>query len=157
MDNAFNNDTMMEWLEVLFRIDKTQHIFCFSHIINLIMKSLLFGRNLSAFEKSLIGASDEGIARLWRDRGVVGKVHNVVKWIMGSDQRRQGFQEVLKKVRRAKTAGQLDDGLYKHTHNMLIKDGGGEFNIFEVYPTRAFYFGTRYNIGSLSDWLACSR
>ena len=69
---------MMEWLEVLFRIDKTQHIFCFGHIINLIVKSLLFGRNLSAFEKSLIGASDEGIARLWRDRGVVGKVHNVV-------------------------------------------------------------------------------
>ena len=63
-------------------INKDSHGYCIGHIINLIVKSILFGEGLSKFEKELAGASDIENFRLWRRQGVVGRMHNIVKYIM---------------------------------------------------------------------------
>jgi len=59
----------------------TWHGYCVGHIINLIVKSILFGEGLSKFVKELAGASDIENFRLWRRQEVIGRLHNIVKYI----------------------------------------------------------------------------
>jgi hypothetical protein len=60
---------------------------CFGHILNLSAKALLFGSNPEAFENQLSGAAalSETEHDLWRRRGPVGKLHNLVVDIDRSD------------------------------------------------------------------------
>ena len=90
-DNASNNDTMMRELAVLLpgKISEQDHGYCLGHIINLIIQAILFGKGLSCFQKDLAGAGDNEVFKIWRACGVIGKVHNIVKYIMRSDQCRQ--------------------------------------------------------------------
>ncbi|KAM3465668.1 hypothetical protein MY5147_009215 [Beauveria neobassiana] len=67
MDNAGDNDKCLEALQRSFRsIDpEADRIRCIGHIINLVVKALLFGEGVSAWEKKLIKASEEGRVALW--------------------------------------------------------------------------------------------
>ena len=104
------------------------HGYCIGHIINLIVKSILFGEGLSRFEKELAGAGDVDNFRLWWKQGVVGRLHNIVKYIMRSDQRRQEFARGSRKL------AQSEDELFQRVL-MLMKDGGGKFKAFNnLYP-----------------------
>ncbi|RKK68471.1 hypothetical protein BFJ71_g17788 [Fusarium oxysporum] len=53
---------------------------CFGHTLNLSAKALLFGHNVEAFEEQLSGAAalSEAEHALWRRKGPVGKLHNLV-------------------------------------------------------------------------------
>ena len=124
-DNASNNDTMMRALVEMLppgTISEQQHGFCLGHIINLIVQAMLFGKGLSRFQKDLAGVSDGEVFRLWRAFGVLGKVHNIVKYIMRSDQRRQ---QLAKWYRGRKKSNISEDRLFEHCL-MLIQDGGGK-------------------------------
>ncbi|KAF4448243.1 restless-like transposase [Fusarium austroafricanum] len=60
---------------------------CFGHVINLVVKAILFGRDADAFE-SRLGHGDllaTAEQELWRKRGPVGKLHNLVVAIHRSD------------------------------------------------------------------------
>ncbi|KAM3552688.1 hypothetical protein MY1884_007078 [Beauveria asiatica] len=121
MDNAGDNDKCLEALQRSFRsIDpEVDRIRCIGHVINLVVKALLFGKGVSAWEKKLIEASEEGRVALWSLKGVIGKLHNLVCYINHSDARR----EVLRaRMRVTKTSdGKLFVGV-------LLKDGGIRWN-----------------------------
>src|ERR1700722_4407404 len=76
--------------------DEVEHrrLRCLGHIINLAAKSFFFSANSDIFEKEIDRAQleEEQVERnLWRKRGPVGKLHNVVQYIRDSPQRREEF------------------------------------------------------------------
>ena len=92
MDNAYNYETMMNAIQQSYpAISRNARLRCSGHVINLVVKAILCGERPSAFSKAIVGCSDADSFVLWRQLGAIGKVHNYIKWIMGSDQRRQIF------------------------------------------------------------------
>ncbi|KAJ3453414.1 hypothetical protein MRS44_017661 [Fusarium solani] len=89
LDNAESNDKAMEIIggELGF-VGSTRRGRCFGHTLNLSAKALLFGHNVEAFEEQLSGeaALSEAEHTLWRRKGPVGKLHNLVVDVRRSDQ-----------------------------------------------------------------------
>lgn len=87
LDNASNNDTAMEEIgKALGFKGKTRRLRCFGHILNLAVKALLFGHDSEAFEDDEGNeALDSKVHELWRRKGPVGKLHNLILWIHRSD------------------------------------------------------------------------
>ncbi|KAH7461855.1 hypothetical protein FOMA001_g18916 [Fusarium oxysporum f. sp. matthiolae] len=89
LDNAESNDKAMEVIggELGF-VGSTRRGRCFGHTLNLSAKALLFGHNVEAFEEQLSGeaALSEAEHTLWRRKGPVGKLHNLVVDVRRSDQ-----------------------------------------------------------------------
>jgi hypothetical protein len=88
LDNAGNMDTSMQTLGKELGFDpKLRRVRCFGHIINLVVKAILFGHNADAFEQEheqntqLMQAEFD----LWRKRGPVGKLHNWAVAVHQSD------------------------------------------------------------------------
>jgi hypothetical protein len=81
-DNASNNDTYIEALSSKFEFDHfKRRIRCISHVINLVARSLLFGKEPEALKEKLTQSND---IELWRKRGPLSKIHNIVTWIRAS-------------------------------------------------------------------------
>jgi hypothetical protein len=94
MDNADNNDTCLRQLATKFDINPAQQrMRCFGHVINLVVKALLMGTGLSKFQKELTDANDSDTFRIWRNQGAIGKLHNIIRYIMRSTQRIYAFNE----------------------------------------------------------------
>jgi hypothetical protein len=92
MDNAANNDTALRALSQHFVIEEhEQRLRCFGHVVNLVVKALLFGEGLTRFTKELKDASDFHDFRIRRNKGAIGKLHNLVVYITRSNQRVQAF------------------------------------------------------------------
>ena len=132
LDNARNNDTAMEALAEEFGFDmKQRRLRCAGHIINLVARQILFGEDIDAFETQASIAKDElGDLLLWRKKGPVGKLHNVVKYIQDSDQRRKQFERIQlfeltmvedDKASREKTYRLIDDcnTRWNSSHDMI--------------------------------------
>ena len=96
LDNAGNNDTCMQALACTFGFNwKERRIRCAGHVINLVAREILFGKNHDALELELQAAKEEvKELELWRKKGPIGKLHNIVTFIRHSDQRNQLFKEV---------------------------------------------------------------
>jgi hypothetical protein len=87
-DNALSNDTFVEELAEHLgnRFEASvRRLRCFGHIINLVVKALLFGKDVEAFEREAISAVqiEDNLKQLraWRKKGPVGKIHNIVTHI----------------------------------------------------------------------------
>ncbi|KAF4447837.1 transposase-like protein [Fusarium austroafricanum] len=91
MDNANKNGKCLEALQHSFSsIDpEADRIRCIGHIVNLVVKALLFGKGVSAWEKNVIEASEEQHVALWSLKGVISKLHNLVIHINRIDARRE--------------------------------------------------------------------
>ena len=93
LDNATNNDTAVESIEaeLIWRgtiptiSAEERRLRCFGHILNLVVKALLFGNEESALETS----KEE--MTTWRKLGPIGKLHNVIRYIRSSPQCRECF------------------------------------------------------------------
>ena len=87
LDNAESNDTAMTALGDLFGFDGRQRrVRCFGHIINLVAKALLFGKDDEVFDsEERLNVLDLAQHNLWRKKGPIGKLHNLVHWIHRSD------------------------------------------------------------------------
>jgi hypothetical protein len=78
---------------------------CLGHIIHLAAKAFLFGNSVEAFEtvtegvdKTSVDLDSETMKKAQaagRDKGVVGKLHNVAVYIRSSPQRREAFKRVI--------------------------------------------------------------
>jgi len=110
-DNASNNNTSIEWLDQLMRNDGYEgfdpvkrRLRCFAHEMQLATKALLFGPNVKELERYPATADvteeekREYAKKKWRAFGAVGKLHNVVKYIRGSPQRREGYSIIRDKL-----------------------------------------------------------
>lgn len=88
LDNASNMDSAMEEIGMKLGFEpKTRRIRCFGHVLNLVAKALLFGHSVDAFEEEVDGepALDATQHEIWRKKGPIGKLHNLVHWIHRSD------------------------------------------------------------------------
>ena len=97
MDNASNNDTVLAALTIGVPFDPKQlRLRCFGHIINLVVKALLFGNSSASLQQQLGEAGDEQAFEIWRKQGAIGKLHNIVYYITRSDGRRRAFEAAQK-------------------------------------------------------------
>lgn len=94
-DNASENEACMNILSAELAIPRgKRHVFCIGHIINLVAHQLLFGEDPESFEESLITVTAEEVElRNWRRRGPIGKLHNLIRYINHSTQRRDAFAQ----------------------------------------------------------------
>ncbi len=89
LDNATNNDTTLEELSKSIPFDpRNKRLRCAGHMINLAAHSFLYGQDSSKLESKLKqDQSDVSRLELWRQRGPVGKFHNLVFHITLSTRR----------------------------------------------------------------------
>ena len=121
MDNASNNDTCIEELAKQYpTITKQSRLRCIGHILNLIVKALLFGEGVSKLEKELCGASDDERFEIWRKQSFIGKLHNFCVWINRNDQRRELLRQYILQA--------YDEGSIKHLYTRVLVDGGVRWN-----------------------------
>ena len=98
-DNATNNDKKL--IRLLNRGSATlclgvQHrIRCAGHIINLVVKATLYGAGVSKFEEELARVAPIEQFKLYRNHGVVGKLHNFVRAVCASHKRHELFYSVF--------------------------------------------------------------
>jgi hypothetical protein len=103
-DNAASNDTCL--LAFYTGLDPTmrpidvsaRRIRCYGHILNLVARAFLYGDDDSNFERQsainlLLGADEADISH-WRQRGPIGKLHNIVRFIRSSPQRTAHFKRI---------------------------------------------------------------
>jgi hypothetical protein len=100
-DNHEANDTCIDtllqelypWMTVGQR--KRRRLRCAGHIINLCAHAFIMGKDAEKIAREMDAALREGdlkkIGELWRKRGALGRLHNVIRYIRASPQRREFF------------------------------------------------------------------
>ena len=77
---------------------KRRRLRCAGHIINLCAHAFLMGKDAEKIAREMDSALREGdlkrVGELWRKRGALGRIHNVIKYIRGSPQRREFFRNL---------------------------------------------------------------
>ena len=104
-DNASVNDVCVDFVlrAVYPRMSdkqrKRRRLRCFGHIVNLCAQAFLIGKDAEKVCKDLDAAYREGdmkrIRELWRKRGAIGRLHNIIKYIRANPQRRQFFRSIV--------------------------------------------------------------
>jgi hypothetical protein len=123
MDNATNNDTALKVIAASIPSISTKdsRLRCFGHIVNLVVKAMLYGD--SSLQKDLADCGDHEAFKVWRQQGAIGRLHNVVTYIGGSDKRRRAF-ELAQKVDASDLSLQLvkDIGVrWSSTYDMIVR------------------------------------
>jgi hypothetical protein len=103
-DNATSNDACIDLvLQALYPNMSKKHrlrrrLRCFGHIVNLCAQAFIMGKDAEKTCKDLESAYREGdltrIGELWKRRGAIGRLHNTVRYIRASPQRRQFFRSI---------------------------------------------------------------
>jgi hypothetical protein len=98
LDNAGTNDTCVEEILRQLRPDlttKERRLRCLGHILNLAAQAFLFGTDAESFEIEVLTKRElkheVSELKLWRKKGPIGKLHNTVRFIRRSPQRREEF------------------------------------------------------------------
>lgn len=109
-DNASSNDVaidiVLRHLYPLMTKEQRQRrrLRCLGHIINLAAQVLILGNAAEKDLQDLSAYNFQGdfnsVAAAWRKKGVIGKVHNIVKYIRMTPQRRQEFGRCISMVER---------------------------------------------------------
>jgi hypothetical protein len=90
MDNVTSNDVCIQELAEKYPTIRHENCLrCVGHLLNLIVKALLFGKGVSKLEKQLRAASDDKRFEIWRKESCIGKLHSFCVWINRSDQRQE--------------------------------------------------------------------
>jgi hypothetical protein len=93
-DNASENRARLNLLskELDFDVGK-RHVLCMGHIINLVAHKVLFGSDVESFEYELEHSVTAEVVELasWRRKGPIGKLHNLIRYICHSSERRDLF------------------------------------------------------------------
>jgi hypothetical protein len=93
-DNASENRACLNLLadELAFNAGK-RHVLCVGHIINLVAHKVLFGSDAEAFELELQSKVTAEAVELasWRRKGPIGKLHNLIRYIMFNSTRQEAF------------------------------------------------------------------
>ena len=89
-DNASENTACINHLSEVLNTDlDDRRIMCIGYIINLIAQECLWGSDVAAFEEGLENVTAEQMElRVWRKRGPIGKLHNLIRYVCHSSKRR---------------------------------------------------------------------
>ena len=92
IDNASSNNTLIDIIAASLRGEgvaysalKRRHR-CNSHVINLLVQAFLFGQTVNNYkysENEIVSPSDAQLTQ-WRKLGPLGKLYNIIIWIMES-------------------------------------------------------------------------
>jgi hypothetical protein len=125
MDNARDNDAAVKELAKGFNIDVDfSRLRCLGHIINLVVKALLFGKGVSKVEWELAGASSEEAFKIWNSRGPIGKLHDICVYVNLHSTRQEVFRE-------------CQGGEFR-VYRLLV-DGGIRWNSTEAMISRGMF------------------
>ena len=92
-DNALNNDiTLIELAKTLGFDLKLKRLRYISHIFNLIAERYLYGQDISKFEEQYSKAGAPERRKLWRERNEVGKLYNLIIYIIALKKRTALFE-----------------------------------------------------------------
>lgn len=138
LDNAPNNDTTLQELGKQIGFDPIQkRLRCMGHILNLIAEAYLFGQDESSWKENFNKAGIKERRELWRQRGELGKLHNLVAHVMGSGKRTDVFTKL-----------QIDSnvGIASGKRWKLVLDGGVRWNSTYLMIRRALELKEALNI-----------
>ncbi len=125
MDNAKDNNTMLKELATRFDIDVDySRLRCLGHIINLVVKALLFGKGVSKLERKLAGASFNKVFKIWNSLGPIGKLHNICVYVNYNSARISVFKECQGE---------------EFQHFQLLTDGGIQWNSTKAMISRGMF------------------
>jgi hypothetical protein len=105
LDNASSNDTAVEfilkelcpWMTPKQR--RHRRLRCLGHIINLCCQAFLMGRDceryLAKLEKHYQRGDYAKVEELWKRFGCLGRLHNLVRYIRVTPQRREEFAAII--------------------------------------------------------------
>jgi hypothetical protein len=102
-DNLESNDVAIRVILKTLRPDikdpDSRRVRCLGHIINLVAKAFLFGKNEYSFEAEDVNNDPEisyleTMQEAWRKYGPVGRLHNIISFIRDSPQRREEFRDI---------------------------------------------------------------
>ncbi len=130
LDNASNKDTALSGLSKIISFDPLKkQLRCAGHMINLVADAFLYGQDPEDIERQLtLDQSEVSRLTLWSQRGVVGKLHNLVFHITHSPRRKAIFG----KCQEENLALADHDKIYA-----LIRDGGVRWNLTYMMIERA--------------------
>ena len=138
-DNASNNDTAIADLAMEMDMEPEKNrLRCMGHVLNLTARAILFGNDVDALQESLenpLSAMDE--VGIWRKKGPIGELHNVVRYICASSQRIQRFKEVQKRPEVENNVQAHLDGTSSATSWNLEHDNETRWNSTYKMVTRA--------------------
>ena len=105
LDNASSNDTAVDLiLKTLYpkmseKQRKRRRLRCLGHVVNLCAQAFLLGKKadttLEELELAYSRHDFESIAKIWRKQGALGRLHNIVRYIRMSPQRREEFRRIV--------------------------------------------------------------
>ena len=105
LDNASSNDIAVEfilkelcpWMKS--KQSRHRRLRCLGHIINLCCQAFLMGRNcekyLAKLEKHYQRGNYTEVEELWKKFGCLGRLHNLVRYIRLTPQRREEFAAII--------------------------------------------------------------
>ncbi|KAI8404487.1 hypothetical protein FOFC_15982 [Fusarium oxysporum] len=143
LDNAGNNKTSMGELGLEFGFDwEKRWVRCVGHVVNIVVKQMLYGKNPDAFEKEVFEGLHTAAKEheVWRRRGSVGKWHNFAVEVSRSDT----WTDMLKKVQAVESQLSDDAQLKKHRPVGVVVDNAtrwlSQFSMIErALVLRPFY------------------
>jgi hypothetical protein len=134
-DNASENRACLNLLskELAF-VAGERHVLCMGHIINLVAHRVLFGSDIESFEHELKHDLTAEIVELetWRRKGPIGRLHNIIRYICHSAERRDLFTSLQE------AALEEDDGC-KHRPLHLVLDNFTRWNSWYDAAERAVH------------------
>jgi hypothetical protein len=71
---------------------------CAGHMINLMAKQVLFGKDVDVFNLEAASLGTEDDLDSWRRQGPIGKLHRIVTWVYKSGQRKARFHKAQEAV-----------------------------------------------------------
>jgi len=104
---------------------KAKRLRYMGHVLNLIAEAYLYGQDASDFEDQFKEQGLKGRRKMWRDRGELGKLHNLVAHVMASGKRSELFTSLQLTENVGKAAGKrwklvLDGGIrWNATYSMI--------------------------------------
>lgn len=99
-DNASSNDTCVDKVlnaispELSIGQRKARRLRCLGHVVNLCARALLIGKESKKTLRRLEGVTGKESEGMWRARGPVGKLHNIIRYIRWTPQRREQFASI---------------------------------------------------------------
>lgn len=101
LDNITSNDTCVDQILRELRPDlnkKERRLHCVGNIVNLAANAFLFGNDVEGFQMEAVVARNARLEQreleIWRQKGSVGKLHNLIKFVCYTPQRREKFQDI---------------------------------------------------------------
>jgi hypothetical protein len=127
LDNATNNDTTLVELARTMGFDPVQkRLRCIGHILNLIAESYLFGQDTKSFDDDFKAAGLGERRKLWRQRGELGKLHNLIAHVTASGKRTELFTALQANANISIAKGKrwklvLDGGIRWNSSYLMIR------------------------------------